>query len=180
MFQIGRVHVYASMFFISVGKDYRRIPRWAKATRGLNMNEIIAAGALLGAMAGLWLLRRLVRRTDRGRLAWDRFFRPLNWVTEMGKRALRAFCNSRASLRSSAKLMETMLPIPMIVLMLSGSDVHIPGATPISDGWALAWLIGCLVGNVLCKRRLRALDLKEREALVAEIKARSEENKDRH
>lgn len=134
----------------------------------------------MGAMAGLWLFRRLARRTDRGRLAWDMFFRPLNWVAEMGKRAVRAFCSSRASLKSSAKLMETMLPVPMIVLMLSASDIHIPGSNPISNGWALAWLIGCLVGNVLCKRRLRALDLKEREAFVAELKARSEENKDPH
>lgn len=168
------------MFFISVGKDYRRIPRWTKATKGMDMNEVIAAGALLGAMAGLWLFRRLVRRTDRGRFAWDRFFRPLSWMAEMGKRALRVFCNSRASLKSSAKLMETMLPVPMILLILSASDIHIPGATPISDGWAFAWLIGCLVGNVLCKRRLRALDVKEREAFVAEVKAQSEKNKDPH
>jgi len=152
----------------------------AEQANGLNdmtpnhMNIVIVTLALISALFALWAFRKLMQKTEQSRLAWETFFRPLRWVGELALRAVAAIFNSRAELESNVKVLETLLPYPVIVLILSAYGMHIPEVSPISEGWATAWLCACLVGIVLCKRRLRLLKRKETEALIAAAKGRTE------
>lgn len=137
------------------------------------MNFVILTLALLLAVAVLLLLRSLMTKSEQRRSAWDQFFLPLRLAGKLLSSALAKVFNSKAGLVSSVKVLEILLPCPVAVLILSASGIRIPDTSPISIGWAAAWLCAFIIGIVFCKRRLRALKRKEAEALIAELMAKN-------